>query len=90
MSKRYEQAKIYTEKYKSQLKPCRWCGNTDIHIATDRLTVVINDDRAVSNARCKTVNAWAVVCSTRNCDCTGAYTSVRKAIERWNEMQSKP
>jgi hypothetical protein len=90
VSKRYEQAKTYTEKYKSQLKPCKWCGNTDIRITTDRLTVVTNDDRTISNARHKIVNGWSVVCSTPHCDCTGIYTSVRKAIERWNEMQSKP
>lgn len=90
MSKRYEQARIYTEKYKSQLKPCKWCGNTDICITTDRLTVVTNDDKTVSNAQCKTVNGWSVVCSTPHCDCTAVYTSVYKAIKQWNEMQSKP
>ena len=90
MSKRYEYAKAYTEKYKSQLKPCRWCGNTDIHITTDRLTIVTNSDKAVSNAQCKTINGWSVVCSTPNCDCTGVHTSVRNAIKQWNEMQSKP
>lgn len=90
MSKRYEQAKIYTEKYKAQLKPCRWCGNADICITTDRLTVVTNNDRTVSNARYKTINGWSVVCSTPHCDCTSIHTSVQKAIKQWNEMQSKP
>ena len=30
---------------------------------------------------------WAVYCSTPACDCTGNYTSVRVAVNRWNEMQ---
>ena len=32
MAKRFEKAKEYTEKYKSELLPCKVCGNTDVRI----------------------------------------------------------
>ena len=73
MAKRFELAKEYTEKFKGILLPCKYCGNTDIRIASDRLT---------------TKNGWSVCCSTHACDCTGVYTSVKDAIRRWNEQQS--
>lgn len=72
MSKRYEDAKRYTEKYKDILKPCKYCGSKDINICTDR--DVLNSKQ----------NLWFVACSTPKCDCTGSYTSVKKAIEAWN------
>ncbi len=65
MAKRFEKAKYYTEKYKSILNPCKYCGNKDIRIASD-------------------TDGWSVVCMTKSCDCTGVYTSVKKAIEVWN------
>lgn len=34
-------------------------------------------------------DGWSVVCTTKSCDCTATYTSVRKAIERWNKQQGK-
>lgn len=74
MAKRFDKAKEYTQKYKSILLPCRWCGNTDIRIVSER---TIFDPK----------DGWSVCCSTHACDCTRAYTSVRKAIARWNEMQ---
>lgn len=46
MSKRYEQARVYTEKYKDKLSPCRWCGNTDIRIVTDRERVIVGADKS--------------------------------------------
>ena len=73
MAKRFEKAKYYTEKYKSVLLPCKYCRNTDIRIVSDR-TGVIGD----------TKDGWSVVCTTKSCDCTGVYTSVKKAIEAWN------
>lgn len=71
MANRFEQAKKFTEKYKRLLPPCRYCGNTDIRIVSDRTIV---------NPR----NGWSVCCMTPKCDCTGVYTSVKDAIEAWN------
>lgn len=73
MSKRFEKAKYYTEKYKSILIPCKYCGCKDIQINSDRMA--FGDNK----------NYWYVCCLTRGCDCTGFYTSVRQAIKRWNE-----
>lgn len=89
MSKRFEQARAYTEKYKDKLLPCRYCGNTDIRIASDRETVVVGKDKNYSTARTRTQNVWSVVCSTPHCDCSGTYTSVLKAIEDWNGKQRR-
>lgn len=76
MSQRYERAKYYTEKYKDLLQPCQYCGNTEIEIVSDRLMF-------------ENKNAWSVCCTTDKCDSTGAYTSVRKAIEVWNSHKKK-
>ena len=73
MAKRFEKAKYYTEKYKNILNPCKYCGNTDIRIASDRSILE------------KPCNTWSVVCTTPACDCTGEYTSVNEAIKHWNE-----
>lgn len=73
MAKRFEKAKEYTKKYKSLLQPCRYCGNTDIRIVSDRSILG------------KTGNTWSVVCTTPSCDCTAEYTSVRAAISAWNK-----
>lgn len=89
MSKRFEQAKAYTEKYRGKLSPCRYCGNTDIRIASDRESVVVGTDRKAGTAKVKYQNVWSVVCSTPYCDCSKSFTSVRKAIEHWNEKQNK-
>ncbi len=74
MAKRFEKAVEYTEKYKSMLLPCKWCGNKDVRIMSDRTIL--------SNPKC----GWFVSCQTPHCDCTDTYTSVKKAIEKWNEM----
>ena len=89
MSKRFEQAKAYTEKYRDKLSPCRYCGNTDIRIASDRESVVVGVDRKAGTARVRYRNVWCVVCSTDHCDCSKEFTSVRKAVEHWNEKQNK-
>ena len=90
MSKRFEQAKAYTKKYKDKLSPCRFCGNTDIRIASDRESVIVGTDRkAYGTVRVRYRNVWAVVCSTYRCDCTRNFTSVRKAIDHWNERQKQ-
>lgn len=74
MAKRFEKAKEYTEKYKDILLPCKWCGNNDIRIESDRMIFPSKD-------------GWSVCCATRSCDCTGIYLSVKDAVNRWNEMQ---
>lgn len=71
MAKRFEKAKYYTQKYKSILKPCKYCGNTDIRIVSDRTMFPPKD-------------GWSVCCMTDKCGCVGIYTSVKKAIELWN------
>lgn len=75
MAKRFEKAKYYTEKYKNILLPCKHCGNRKIVIASEKSLLGDNKDY------------WAVCCSTPACDCTGDYTSVRAAVNSWNEMQ---
>ena len=76
MAKRFEKAREYTKKYGPQLLPCRFCGNTDIRIVSDRTIFPPKD-------------AWCVVCTTDLCDCTDTYTSVREAVRSWNDQQSK-
>ena len=76
MSKRFEQAKQYTQKYKDILLPCKYCGSQDVHITSER---------SIFGAK----NEWAVSCTTRSCDCTGQYTSVRKAVQAWNNKHKE-
>lgn len=75
MAKRFEKAREYTEKYKNVLLPCKHCKSKEIIINSDRLPLYDNK------------NYWSVNCSTIGCDCTGFYTSVKEAVNRWNEMQ---
>lgn len=77
MAKRFELAKKYTEKYKHLLLPCRYCGNTDIRIVSDRTVFT------------KPTNGWSVCCATSACDCTGVYTHVKDAIETWNRRANE-
>ena len=76
MSKRFEKAKEYTQKYKSVLLPCKHCNSSDIRITSERM--VFGDNK----------NYWCVSCSTPACDCTGFYTSVKQAVQRWNKQQA--
>lgn len=77
MAQRFEQAKKYTQKYKDILHPCKYCGNTNIVIASDRH--LFGDNKVY----------WSVCCSTHACDCTGDYTSVKDAVEAWNKKHNK-
>ena len=77
MGKRFEKADEYTRKYKKDLLPCRACGSTDIRIVSDRELFPPR-------------NVWGVVCTKKNCECTGTSTSVKDVIRRWNELNSKP
>ena len=72
MAKRFELADKYTEKYKSVLLPCRFCGNKKIKIVSDRSIFPPK-------------NVWGVVCTTPKCDCVGDYASVKEAVKAWNE-----
>lgn len=74
MAKRFDKAKEYTKKYASHLLPCKYCGNTYIVITSDRTMFP------------KPKDVWCVNCSTNNCNCSGVHTSVRKAIQEWNEL----
>lgn len=76
MAKRFDQAKRYTEKYKGALPPCKYCGNTNI---------VISSDRTIFNPR----NVWAVCCTTRACDCTADFTKVKDAVKAWQERHGE-
>lgn len=71
MAKRYELAIKYTEKYRSVLPPCRYCGNTDVRICTDR--TIFGPSR----------NTWFVACQTPKCDCTDSFTRVKDAVSAW-------
>ena len=75
MAKRFEKAIEYTAKYGRLLKPCKYCGDTDIQICSTRTLTFGNSQ-----------NAWSVACRTRACNCTGDYAKVRDAIVRWNEI----
>ena len=75
MSKVYDLARKYTEKYKDSLQPCKYCGNTEITITRDR---GIFDNRYY----------WSVNCSTHACDFTGGHTSIKQAIKTWNDKHS--
>lgn len=70
MSKRYELAKKYNEKYRSSLKPCHHCGSKNIYITTDR---------TIFNPK----NVWSVNCADCG-DCVAFKDSVKEAIEIWN------
>lgn len=72
MAKRFVKAEEYTRKYKDSLKPCKYCGNADIRIVSDRMVYPPGD-------------GWSVCCMTPKCDCTGIYKSVKMAIEAWNK-----
>ena len=77
MAQRHEQAKRYTEKYKSILLPCKYCGNTDINIVSERH--FFGDNRVY----------WSVCCSTHACDCTGDYPRVKDAVAAWNNKHKQ-
>lgn len=74
MSKRYEQAKQYTEKYKEVLAPCKYCGSIDI---------IITSERNLGK------NCWTVNCTTHACDCTAFCTSVKDAVKKWNAKHKR-
>lgn len=76
MARRFEKAKEYTEKYKKLLLPCKYCGNTEIVITSERSIFPPKD-------------CWGVCCTTDKCNCTDIYTSVKRAIKEWNEINAK-
>lgn len=73
MSKRFDDAKRYTKKYREKLLPCRYCGGKKIWIASERSTFMPR-------------NVWIIGCE--NCkDCGGYFTSVREAVKQWNSQE---
>lgn len=74
MAKRFEKAKEYTAKYKSVLAPCKYCGNTEI---------IITSERSIFENK----NLWAVTCITRSCD-FAIDSNVKRAIQKWNERHA--
>lgn len=76
MANRFKKAREYTEKYKNVLLPCRICENKNI---------IISSERTIFPSK----NAWSVNCTTKNCDCTGLFLSVKEAVNKWNEMQKR-
>lgn len=75
MSKRYDLARKYTHKYKNILNPCKYCGNPEIVITTDRGLFVGK-------------YSWSVNCSTTGCDYVSD-TSIKKAVAKWNEKHNR-
>lgn len=81
MSKRFERAVYYTDKYKSILSPCKYCGNTDVRIGSDR--EIFGTDGNPQK------EIWYVACMTPQCDTTGGSTSVIAEIQKWNERHGE-
>lgn len=75
MSQRFNKAREYTKIYKNQLMPCKYCGNTDIYIVSDR---------TIFNPR----NVWSVMCGSDACDCI-TRNSVKDAVKTWNARHKK-
>lgn len=73
MSKRFDDARRYTKKYSNILLPCRYCKSKNIHITSERTIF-------------EPKNIWCIVCDDCG-DCIGDFTSVKKAIERWNSTE---
>lgn len=69
---REKEAKDYTEKYKNEMKPCANCGSEDLQIVY-----------SLSNYP-KTRDAWYVKCNSCKFR-TVAYSSVKRAVTRWNK-----
>lgn len=80
MSKRFEDAKRMTEKYRSRLIPCSYCGSTDIRVTSEREIFGIDGKPARYY--------WGVSCPTRDCDCATDF-SIHKAIKKWNFQQMR-
>lgn len=68
---RFDLAKKYTQKYKAQLLPCKYCKSTDVRIVSER---------TVFNPK----NVWSVCCTTPRCDCVTNYDRVVDAVAAWN------
>lgn len=75
MSKRFEDMKRQTQKHKDKLTKCHICGN-EAWIVKDRYTLNKRD-------------FWSVVCCSSCCECTGAYKTVKEAIEAWNNINKR-
>lgn len=74
MAARYDKAKMYTERFKGQFIPCRYCGNTDIRVWTETETFGGKP-------------YWTVNCMTEFCD-TIRVNRIRDAVRLWNNRHS--
>ena len=74
MAVRFDKAKMYTEKFKGQFLPCRYCGNTDIRVWTETETIGGKP-------------FWTVCCMTVYCDSIRV-DRIRDAVKMWNKRHS--
>lgn len=89
MSKRYELARRYTEKYRHRLTACPVCHG-HVEVVSDRERVYPPGKRyTVHDSLPPARNVWAVACETRGCECTGNYTKVANAVEAWEQLVEK-
>lgn len=68
-----KKAEDYTEKYKNELKPCAKCGSEDLQVV-----------HSISLYP-KTRDTWYVKCNSCKFR-TVAYSSVKRTVTRWNEI----
>lgn len=71
MAVRFVKARMYTETFKGQFLPCRYCGNTDIQIWTE--TEIFGGKPY-----------WTVCCMTEYCDAIRV-DRIRDAVKVWND-----
>lgn len=70
---RFLLARMYTEKYKSQIAICPYCRGSNLNIVSDRFLGK---------------NVWSVDCADCG-DCGAVSTSVRESIRKWNERSEQ-
>lgn len=74
MAVRFVKARMYTERFRGQFLPCRYCGNTDIQVWTET---------EVSGGK----PYWTVCCMTEYCDAIRV-DRIRDAVKAWNDRHS--
>lgn len=71
MSKRFKKAQELTNKYRFELHPCSYCGNTDVRIFSSRGIFTKEEE-------------FFVGCTTKNCDCGRCGTDIENLVKEWN------
>ena len=74
MAVRFVKARMYTERFRGQFLPYRYCGNTDIQVWTET---------EVSGGK----PYWTVCCMTEYCDAIRV-DRIRDAVKVWNDRHS--